>query len=125
MSTGTTAFINNQHQTYQTLEKCHDGEGPLMLKDVIGAFGKWQFIKFIHDDIIPPGTTIGYHQHACSSPFEEWYYVLSGEGIMQLDGEDHRMRPGDISVCFANGHHGIKNTGTENLRILVICAAPL
>lgn len=44
---------------------------------------------------------------------------------MQLDGEDHRMRPGDISVCLANGHHGIKNTGTDDLRILVICAAPL
>lgn len=73
MSASTTAFINNQHQTYQTVEKCHDGEGPLLLKDVIGAFGNKQFIKFIHDAIIPPRTTIGYHQHAGGSPFEEWY----------------------------------------------------
>ena len=59
MSDRTTAFINNQHQTYQTMAKCHDGEGPLMQKDVIGALGKKQLTKFVHDDIIAPGCAPG------------------------------------------------------------------
>lgn len=125
MNLETTMFISNQDRAYEQWHKCHDGEGPLKVMDLIAARGKKQFIKFIHDDVIPPGSTIGDHPHRGEAPFEEWYLVLSGEGIMQLDGKEYVMKPGDISGCFANGHHGIRNTGKEDLRLIVICASAI
>ena len=123
MSRATTVFIGNQPE-YTKCNQCHGGEGPFLLKDIIGARKEKLFIKWIHDDIVPPGSSFGYHQHKSESPFEEWYLVLSGEGVMQLDGKDQVMKAGDISACFANGQHGIKNAGKEDLRLLVICASP-
>jgi len=35
------------------------------------------------------------------------------------------MAPGDISVCYTNGYHGIENNGNVNLRILVIFASDI
>lgn len=121
----TTAFVNHQGQDCLHLEKCHDGEGPFKLRDIISSLPEKQFIKFIHDDIIPPGSSFGLHQHKSEVPVEEWYFCISGHGVMTLDGRDHEMGPGDISVCYANGSHSVKNTGTEELRILVIYAAPI
>jgi glyoxylate utilization-related uncharacterized protein len=119
----TTLFINNQNRHSSRSEQCHGGIGPFDLLDVIRPAEKKLFIKFIHDDIVPPGSTFGIHDHKSETPFEEWYYCLSGHGIMHLDGKDYEMNPGDISVCYANGSHGIRNTGNENMRILVICAS--
>ena len=41
---------------------------------------------------------------------------------MQLDGEEFQMTVGDISVCLANGSHGIINNSEEDLRIIVFVA---
>ena len=82
-------------------------------------------MKFIHDDIIPPGSSFGYHQHKSDGPVEEFYFCISGHGVMTLDGREYDMGPGDISVCRANGSHGVRNTGKDDMRIIVICASPL
>lgn len=121
----TTEFVNNQGRTYGQCEKCHGGEGPFKLIDIIGSLKEKQFVKFIHDDIIPPGSTFGYHQHKSDVPLEEWYLCLSGHGVMTLDGQEYDMGPGDISACYANGFHGLKNTGKEDMRIIVIYASTI
>ncbi|MEI6071971.1 MAG: cupin domain-containing protein [Verrucomicrobiae bacterium] len=91
----TTRFIRGQENYTLVEEPCHNGIGPWKMKSVIEHVEKKEqlFIKFIHDDIIPPGSSIGYHQHKNDEPEEEWYYCLEGEGIMTLDGKDY-----DISV---------------------------
>ena len=121
----TTLFVNNQNDQYRKCEACHGGSGPFLLKDVIGKVKEKQFIKYLHDDIIPPGSTFGDHAHNGDEPFEEWYFCLSGDGVMSQDGQDYAMKPGDISVCFNGGSHGIRNTGKEDLRILVIGVSPI
>ena len=119
----TTAFINRQE--YRDHAGCHGGVGPFRALDFVLPAGEKQFIKFIHDDIIPPGSTFGYHQHASDQPMEEWYICLSGRGVMTLDGIDHAMAPGDSCVCRANGSHGLRNTGDEAMRIIVVFASPI
>ena len=121
----TTEFVNNQEAEYRNLEKCHGGEGPFRFLNVTENIKAMQFIKFIHDDIILPGASFGYHQHKSEYPMEEWYFCIDGEGVMTLDGKDYPMKSGDISVCRANGSHGIKNTGDKDMRIIVILASPL
>jgi len=123
----TTEFVDNKKMEYFDADKCHGGEGIFKIKDVIGNMsqsGK-QYIKFIHDDILLPGTTFGNHMHESDVPVEEWYYCISGKGVMHLDGEEFEFLPGDICVCRANGVHGLVNNSDEDLRVIVIYASPI
>ena len=121
----TTEFIKSAE--YVDHDKCHDGVGIYRCKDLIKAMDKSgrQYIKFIHDDIVLPGTTFGNHMHKSDTPLEEWYYCISGKGVMHLDGKEYDFLPGDISVCRANGTHGLVNNTDEDLRIIVIYASPI
>ena len=102
---------------------CHDRIGPIIFTDVLSGMGQegFQSIKFIHNDLIPPKTTVGIHQHT-GETFEEWYYCIEGSGTMHLDGEDYEMKSGDIAVCRGGGCHGISNDSDGDMRIIVICA---
>ncbi|MBE6871108.1 MAG: cupin domain-containing protein [Ruminococcaceae bacterium] len=117
----TSQFIHKKEGV--VVHNCHGGVGPFVFYDMIEEADK-MFIRFIHDDIIPPKSTFGYHQHKEANE-EEWYYCVSGSGIMQLDGEEIPFNPGDICVCRTNGWHGLINNGTEDLRIIVICASSM
>jgi uncharacterized cupin superfamily protein len=53
---------------------------------------------------IPPGKeSFVYHKHHVE---EEWLYVLSGRAMIDLDGAEHEVGPGDF-VAFSPGvaHH--------------------
>ena len=117
----TTQFLKKQEG--QVLYNCHDGVGPFLFHDMIQAADK-MYIKFIHDNTIPPKSTFGYHEHT-EANIEEWYYCVSGSGIMQLDDKEYPLTPGDLCVCRTNGKHGLINNSEEDLRIIVICASEL
>jgi hypothetical protein len=131
MSGETTAFINNQNNKYSECEKCHGGVGKLLLRDLTNGLSNRLQLKFMHDDILKPGTTFGMHCHGpkedsyAQEQMEEWYVCLSGEGVMINEGKEYPMKAGDASVCYFNGTHGIKNTGKEDMRILVLNIKPV
>ncbi|UCG05605.1 MAG: cupin domain-containing protein [Desulfobacterales bacterium] len=54
---------------------------------------------------------------------ENIYYILRGEGIMELDGQRHLVSPGTVVFIPAGVEHGIANTGFEDL-IFVVAASP-
>ena len=99
------------------LPRCHDGEGDLDWTIVLGdGDPPARRVQSIHDDILPPGASIGIHVH---DQGEEYYLILSGEGIMTLDGIEHAVGPGDLTAVFAGGSHGLRNTGSDDLRVIV------
>lgn len=59
------------------------------------------------------------HRHAQS----EIYYVLSGEGIVHIDGEEHPLRAGTSVFIPGDAWHGARNTGGAPLRLLYVFAA--
>jgi mannose-6-phosphate isomerase-like protein (cupin superfamily) len=66
---------------------------------------------------IPPGTSEGVHVHmpgdAKSGSFDEFYYVISGSGEMEIEGERVLVTAGD-HVFVPNGvAHGIENTSAN------------
>ena len=64
---------------------------------------------------LKPGSAIGYHeQHE-----DEIYYVLSGRGIMKLDGKEVEVGPGTAVLTRPGSSHSIKQVGTEDLVILI------
>lgn len=53
----------------------------------------------------------------------ETYYVLSGTGVVTLDGVEHPVRPGSAVFLPGSVEHGIRNTGTRKLRFFYALAA--
>jgi mannose-6-phosphate isomerase-like protein (cupin superfamily) len=59
------------------------------------------------------------HRHKVQ---EQVYHVLEGEGLMQIDGEDHVVRKHDYIFLPPNTDHSISNTGLVDLVFLVVTA---
>lgn len=60
-----------------------------------------------------------YHYHTAN---EEGLYVLSGSGMVRLDGEERRLEAGDYVAMPADesGGHQVVNDGDETLRYLAM-----
>jgi len=74
----------------------------------------------IHHERLPPGRRTSY-PHAESAE-EEFVYVIEGTPDVWLDGELHRLNPGD-AVGFPAGTgicHTFLNNSTRAVRLLVI-----
>jgi uncharacterized RmlC-like cupin family protein len=114
----TTLLKRREDMLREPLENCHGGIGALDWIVVLDHHDlKERGLNFIHDDILPPGVSIGHHQHTGD---EEYYYIVSGKGHMTLDDERFEVKGGDITAVYPGGMHGLENTGTEDLRIIVI-----
>jgi len=68
---------------------------------------------------IAMGNATERHYHKVS---EEFYFLLEGEGVMELDGETRVMQSGDAFVIPAGAWHQI--IATSDLRFLCCCAPP-
>ncbi|MEO8482570.1 MAG: cupin domain-containing protein [Acidobacteriota bacterium] len=64
---------------------------------------------------LKPGSGIGYHVQT----EDEIYYVLSGRGMMTLDGKEVEVGPGAAVLTRTGSSHGIKQTGPDDLVILI------
>ena len=69
---------------------------------------------------LAPGQQTQRHYHADS---EEFYYVLDGEGEMEIDGERAAVGPGDAVLIPAGAWHQI-TAGPSELCFLCCCAPP-
>lgn len=112
----TTYLRRREEQPRCLLESCHGGIGALDHRQVMGGM-IGSTILFIHDNVLPPGASIGQHDHSAD---EEVYYILEGQGTMQLDGESVPVRAGDLTGILPGGTHGLINDGDDPLRLLVI-----
>ena len=114
----TTLIRRRSEMSRALLPNCHDGRGVIDWTVVLDDQQcRGRQLHFINDDILPPGTSIGLHRHDLD---EEYYFILSGTGVMTLDGVRHEVGPGDITAIFPGGGHGLENNSQEDLRIIVI-----
>jgi len=70
---------------------------------------------------LTPGGRTAPHVHRLS---EEFYYVLQGRGVMELDGEAREVGPGDAILIAPGAVHTLCNTGAVPLVFLCCCAPP-
>ena len=64
---------------------------------------------------LTPGSAIGYHEQKD----DEIYYVLSGRGMMTIDGKTFEVGPGTAVLTRPGSSHGLKQAGAEDLVILI------
>ncbi len=72
---------------------------------------KWVFRK----RVLHPGAAIGYHLQK----EDEIYYILSGTGTMQMNGQEFPVKPGDGILTRPGSSHGLKQTGKEDLVLII------
>jgi mannose-6-phosphate isomerase-like protein (cupin superfamily) len=68
---------------------------------------------------LEPGQATERHFHAAT---EEIYFVLEGEGDLEIDGEIRRVGPGDAALIPPGAPHQITAHGM--LRFLCCCSPP-
>jgi mannose-6-phosphate isomerase-like protein (cupin superfamily) len=70
---------------------------------------------------IEPGDSGAFRNHY--HDFAEAYYILSGEGIVKIAGQDFVVRPGTTTFMPKGAEHVVVNTGSETLRFLYVFPA--
>ena len=68
---------------------------------------------------LPAGRATDRHYHKLC---EEFYFLLEGNGLMEIDGETRLVSPGDAILIPAGARHQI--TAQSDLRFLCCCAPP-
>ena len=69
--------------------------------------------------MLPAGGVTELHHHKVS---EEFYYILSGNGTMEIDGIHRLVIPGDAVLIPAGAWHRIR--AESALQFLCCCAPP-
>ncbi len=69
---------------------------------------------------LEPGQDQKPHAHEGAA---KYYYVLEGEGLFQVDGQEQRLGPGHAVLSKPGEVHGVRNPGPARLKLLV-CMGP-
>lgn len=64
-------------------------------------------------------TSAHHHDHT-----EEVYRILRGTGIMYLAGQREEVGPGDTVIILPGTRHELRNTGAEDMCMIVVCSPP-
>ena len=108
----------NEEKRVEIKEHLFDGEGQITIRSLLNnedeMNGKGRV--FAHTTL-PPGSSIGYHIHSGES---ETYYIYSGIGEFNDNGELKTVQAGDVTITPDGEGHGIKNIGDEPLSIITL-----
>jgi mannose-6-phosphate isomerase-like protein (cupin superfamily) len=70
------------------------------------------------EELLPPGCAVTPHHHL---QIEEIYYVVEGRGLMTVGDEVREVEAGD-AIYIPHGHrHTLENTGSEAIRLILVC----
>ncbi|MEP6675650.1 MAG: cupin domain-containing protein [Ferruginibacter sp.] len=65
--------------------------------------------------VLHPGSSIGYHLQEK----EEIYYVVSGNGIMDMNGKSFPVEAGDAILTHTGSSHGLKPAADKDLVLII------
>jgi mannose-6-phosphate isomerase-like protein (cupin superfamily) len=74
------------------------------------------FKQVFRKRVLHPGAAIGYHPQK----EDEVYYILSGEGMMQMNGKEFSVKPGDAILTRPGSSHGLKQVGKDDLVLIIV-----
>jgi mannose-6-phosphate isomerase-like protein (cupin superfamily) len=74
------------------------------------------FKQVFRKRVLHPGAAIGYHPQK----EDEVYYILSGEGVMQMNGKEFPVKPGDAILTRPGSSHGLRQTGKDDLTLIIV-----
>ena len=100
-----------------TISEFRGGKGKIKMthfldveKDEFNAKG-----RLFSKNVLKPGTSVGFHEH--TGDFET-YVILSGEGLVNDNGDQKITKPGDVIITRNGEKHSIENIGTFDLEYI-------
>jgi len=106
-------IIQHDADIQKTEPGTHNGGGQTV---GYSFFDKTPGMRFVfRKRALKPGSGVGYHEQK----EDEVYYVLSGHGVMTLDGKPVDIGPGTAVLTRPGSSHGLKQTGNEDLVVLI------
>ena len=78
-------------------------------------------LQSLAEATLAPGGGTKRHYHKIS---EEFYFLLEGTGLMEIDGLTQTVGPGDAILIPPGAWHQITANGPGALRFLCCCAPP-
>ena len=103
--------IHRGEMKVEEKERMRDGEGFTRLTYLLDAENE-KNARMFAEVTLDPGSSIGYHQHETET---EYYFILSGTGIVNDDGKETEVKQGDAIITGNGASHSIKNNGAVPL----------
>ena len=94
-----------------------NGNGEFTLEKLLGPAECVDKVGLYARVIVPPKMSVPYHQHVGDS---ESYYILSGSGVYDDNGEKRAVKAGDSTWTPDGSSHGLENTGDEDLVFMAL-----
>lgn len=94
-----------------------NGHGMLKLERLFDSTTMPEYLKCYTRAYLEPGACVGFHKHFGEA---ESYYILSGHGEYDDDGQIYPVEPGDLTYTPDGHGHGIKNTGDDVLEFIAL-----
>jgi mannose-6-phosphate isomerase-like protein (cupin superfamily) len=91
----------------------HNGPGRSTGYSFFDKVASFKYV--IRKRVLHPGAAIGYHLQK----EDEVYYILSGTGTMQMNGKEFPVQAGDAILTLPGSSHGLKQTGKDDLVLLI------
>ena len=101
----------------ERVENMCGGEGHVIIKRLLGEKELNGKCKMYAEVTLEHGCSLGYHEHHQNS---ETYYILSGEGEYNDNGNIRPVKPGDVTYTPDGKGHALKNTGIEPLVFMAL-----
>jgi mannose-6-phosphate isomerase-like protein (cupin superfamily) len=104
-------IVRRKDQRRESMEKPRGGTGTVNFihfvekKDMKGA-------RLMAELTLPVGAGFGYHEHVGEA---EYFFIVSGTGVVNDNGKEEAVGPGDMALVKNGESHCITNTGTVPL----------
>lgn len=98
-------------------ENAYGGAGRLLCRVLLSKEQWRREITLCNRLRLEPGSEIGPHAH--TGDFE-LYYILSGTGLVDDNGEPKTVQAGDLVYTADGATHSLLNNGTDILELLAI-----
>lgn len=113
----TVLFYGGDNMKILTKNNSNGGNGSITLKYILDESERRDSCRLFAQVTVPPGSSIGYHQHIGES---ETYYIVSGSGEYNDNGEIYTVSPGDRTFTDSGMWHGIENKSDIDLVFIAL-----
>lgn len=111
-------MIKREHELENmVMENFKGGEGQIVIRQFLTKEESNGAGRVFAEITIPPGSSVGEHVH--EGDFET-YYVLKGKALLNDNGTEVTLLPGEVNICKDGEFHSIKNVGEDNLVLIAI-----
>ena len=110
--------LEREAEVKQTGAAPHNGPGRSTGYNFFDSVPSFKYV--IRKRVLHPASAIGYHLQKEN----EVYYILSGTGTMQMNDKEFPVTAGDAILTLPGSSHGLKQTGKEDLVLLISYQKP-